>query len=135
MTELYRHYDRGGILLYVGISACTIIRLAAHKFESSWYKRIAIVTIEHFDTRQDALRAETHAIKTEKPKYNRHHAIETIKPTCGYLTKVAERVGIPRTTLLKMKARGEFDLQPVQGTRLYRFDEVDVWAASRGSIL
>ena len=37
MAELYRHFDRLGELLYVGISISTMRRLAQHKTQSAWF--------------------------------------------------------------------------------------------------
>jgi len=69
-TELYRHFDSAGKLLYVGISLNTVARLAQHRNESNWFKQIDTIKIQHFPTRGAALRAELAAIRTEKPKYN-----------------------------------------------------------------
>ena len=69
-TELYRHYDAEGKLLYVGISLSAVIRLAAHKHSSEWFDRIAMVKIERFQNRRAALVAERAAILTEDPEYN-----------------------------------------------------------------
>lgn len=69
-TALYRHYDGGGALLYVGISLSVVARLAQHRDSSRWYDRIAKVTVEWFDNRRDALRAEGNAILIEKPEFN-----------------------------------------------------------------
>ena len=69
-TSLYRHFDKEGNLLYVGISLNALTRLGQHSAYSTWYKSIANVTIEHFETREDALHAETKAIIKEKPAHN-----------------------------------------------------------------
>jgi hypothetical protein len=69
-TELYRHYDADGKLLYVGISLSAVIRLAAHKETSEWFNKIVQVKIERFPTRKMALVAEQAAILTENPEYN-----------------------------------------------------------------
>ena len=66
---LYRHYDWEGTLLYVGISLNAVARLSSHR-RSGWFYQIRIVKVEHFASRQGALRAEDIAIKNEKPKYN-----------------------------------------------------------------
>ena len=67
---LYRHFDRTGNLLYVGISKCAIRRTAEHHERSKWYGEIDIIKIERFGTKREAEEAEIKAIKTEKPKYN-----------------------------------------------------------------
>ena len=70
---LYRFFDGSGTLLYVGISCSALRRFLEHKNEKSWWPEIARSTLEHFDTRQQALDAEKAAIQKEKPKYNKVH--------------------------------------------------------------
>lgn len=70
ITELYRHYDSEDNLLYIGISKCTSSRLKGHKFSSNWYYDIVKITIERFDTRDAALKAEREAIESEHPIHN-----------------------------------------------------------------
>jgi hypothetical protein len=70
LTQLYRHFDKNGQLLYVGVSLSTVVRLSQHREYSKWYDQIANVTIQNYNTREEALEAETQAIKNENPKYN-----------------------------------------------------------------
>lgn len=68
---LYRLFDASGALLYVGISHSPFCdRLHAHKGDKSWIKQVTTQTIEWYETRWDADRAETVAIATEHPRYN-----------------------------------------------------------------
>jgi len=69
-TALYRHFDKSGSLLYVGISLDAVQRLSQHSANQPWAGDIASVTIEKFVTRQDAITAERVAIQTECPKHN-----------------------------------------------------------------
>jgi predicted GIY-YIG superfamily endonuclease len=69
-TQLYRHFDSAGVLLYVGISLSTFARLRQHKDHSRWFEKVATVSIENFDTREKAMAAERKAIKTESPQFN-----------------------------------------------------------------
>jgi hypothetical protein len=69
-TELYRHFDKRGNLLYVGISLTTVKRLGEHRTGSAWFRKVATITIQHFRTRKAALEAERIAIQTENPIYN-----------------------------------------------------------------
>jgi excinuclease UvrABC nuclease subunit len=69
-THLYRHFDAGGRLLYVGISLSALKRLSQHRKAAHWFASIANVTIETFPSRQKAVAAENLAIKTENPKWN-----------------------------------------------------------------
>ena len=71
-TALYRHFDKDGQLLYVGISLSHVARLSQHRDGSPWYEDIAHVTIEWHKTRVDAELAETTAIGREAPKYKKN---------------------------------------------------------------
>ena len=57
-TQLYRHFDVDKKLLYVGISLNTFARLSQHKDHSQWFEQIKTVTLENFDTREEAMAAE-----------------------------------------------------------------------------
>lgn len=73
-TELYRHYDADGDLLYVGISRDTLVRLAQHKANGAiWVDDVTKTSIECFPCRKEALKAERRAIKAERPLYNKDH--------------------------------------------------------------
>lgn len=69
-TELYRHYDAAGRLLYVGISLDATVRLQGHRVKS-WFDLVSFITIERFSTRTEALTAERDAILKEEPEFNR----------------------------------------------------------------
>lgn len=69
-TDLYRHFDKEGNLLYVGISLSAMGRLVSHKRDANWFDDIASVTIEKFKTRSAAEKAERKAIQNEIPKHN-----------------------------------------------------------------
>lgn len=68
-TQLYRHFDAAGRLLYVGISLHALHRLAQHR-GSPWYAQIARVDIEVHPSRTAALCAEARAIAQERPLFN-----------------------------------------------------------------
>lgn len=74
-TELYRHFDSNGCLLYVGISLSTLKRTYEHK-KSPWWLQVASISIERFSSRKEALAAEREAIRLEKPRHNKAHASE-----------------------------------------------------------
>lgn len=69
-TDLYRAFDSAGNLLYVGIAFASIGRLAGHRSKSTWFDRVATITVETLPTRDDAKRAERLAIRTENPMFN-----------------------------------------------------------------
>lgn len=74
-TALYRHLDKSGRLLYVGISLDAITRLNSHMRGSSWKDDIAMVVISWFDTRDEALESEKRAITRERPLHNKNHNV------------------------------------------------------------
>lgn len=82
-TQLYRHYDANGSLLYVGISLSTVHRLGQHAYHSDWFKTISRVSIETFPTREAALLAERKAITEEGPLHNKHHTRPQELPELG----------------------------------------------------
>jgi antitoxin (DNA-binding transcriptional repressor) of toxin-antitoxin stability system len=69
-TALYRFFDEGGALLYVGITANVEGRFAHHEQNKEWWPQVAEKTIDWFDTRPPARAAELQAIHDERPVYN-----------------------------------------------------------------
>jgi len=76
---LYRHFDKDGKLLYVGIALSVIDRLRSHRGCSFWFHDISTITIEKFSTRKEVLDAEKIAIKNENPSHNIMHSLEKNK--------------------------------------------------------
>ena len=72
-TTLYRYFDSENQLLYVGITGDNTKRQSQHRRNSFWFGEIYSATFEHFETRQEALDAETDAIHHERPKHNIVH--------------------------------------------------------------
>lgn len=69
-TTLYRLFDAGGALLYVGISGRWVGRLADHATKQGWWDQVATITRQLFPSRSEALGAERTAIASEHPRYN-----------------------------------------------------------------
>lgn len=85
---VYRAFDATGRLLYVGCTADVEARLRAHTDGSPWFLFHADVTLEHFDSYDDALEAEAFAILTEHPRWNMkgrspEHPDGQTNSTCG----------------------------------------------------
>lgn len=68
--HLYRHFDKDGKLLYVGVSLSAVARLAQHRDSSAWFEKIETVKIERFESREAAIHAERNAILLEHPVHN-----------------------------------------------------------------
>ena len=85
---LYRHFDKEGNLLYVGISVNPLNRLCNHKTQSRWYDQIKTVTIDDVGpNRALAEKKEIDAILSEEPKYNIFHN----DPDVRAKTKIQEK--------------------------------------------
>lgn len=69
-TQLYRHYDADGNLLYIGISLSTVHRLGQHRKHAHWFRQITSITVEHFPSKVEATEAEALAISRESPRHN-----------------------------------------------------------------
>jgi hypothetical protein len=72
---VYRLYATSGLLLYVGKTYSTKDRFAQHSVTQPWWDQVCIemTRIETYATEATALAAESYAIKTEHPKYNKVH--------------------------------------------------------------
>lgn len=92
-TTLYRHFDAGGALLYVGISKCALGRLEGHRSEAGWYDQIATVTIEWHPDRATAEQAERTAIRDETPLHNRARHGPTVSVLYGKPHLMRVRLG------------------------------------------
>jgi hypothetical protein len=71
LTHLYRHYGFDGKLLYVGVTRSTPTRWLEHNKRSTWVDEVAVITVDHYPTREAAEDAEAAAILAERPLFNR----------------------------------------------------------------
>jgi hypothetical protein len=74
-TALYRHFDADNRLLYVGISISSIHRFKDHKITSEWAFMSVRIEMQWFDSREEAVEAERHAITNEHPRFNKVHSL------------------------------------------------------------
>jgi predicted GIY-YIG superfamily endonuclease len=70
MNTLYRFYDSGDSLLYIGITIDPSRRFVEHKQTKPWWANIARITLEHYDDHATLVAAERIAIAIQKPRYN-----------------------------------------------------------------
>jgi len=124
-TALYRHFDRSGRLLYVGVSLSAVRRLSQHQ-KSLWHDDITRVEVEHFKNRESAAKAEAIAIKKEHPLYNKTHrfkpkpepvTVGSAAPALKFdsssliitttVTKFAKLSGIGKTKVYELLADGK----------------------------
>lgn len=69
-TDLYRYFDDQERLLYVGISFSAVARASQHRSDKGWWREVARMDVAHYETRSEALTAESAAIRSEKPIHN-----------------------------------------------------------------
>lgn len=69
-TALYRIRGEADVLLYIGITNGPSIRWNAHQQAQPWWDELRSVTVEWFESRDEAEDAERAAILAEQPKYN-----------------------------------------------------------------
>lgn len=82
-TMLYRFFDEGDRLLYVGISSVGPGRWKEHEKNRPWWRDVAHATIEHYADRGIAMEAEQTAIRSEHPLHNKNHRVEIDGPRGG----------------------------------------------------
>ncbi len=69
-TALYRFYDAQGELLYVGITNDPWRRWRQHVLAKPWYPQVKHQSVTWYDSKPEARKAETRAIRTERPEFN-----------------------------------------------------------------
>lgn len=120
MTEhLYRHFDKDGVLLYVGVSNSALRRLGQHEAHAHWFDSIASVTIQNYETREAVLEAERVAITTEKPLHNvmRPAPYRSLQAQASRDDLTGRLVQFNPLYTLKDVARF-LDLRPIEAVRL-----------------
>lgn len=69
-SAVYRLFDKGGRLLYVGVTFHPKTRYKQHAAEKTWWPLVDCATVQWFDDRSAAEYAEAVAISTETPAFN-----------------------------------------------------------------
>ena len=114
---LYRHFDKSGALLYVGITTAPAARLRQHLKASDWRDQINDVSTIWFDRRSDAEQAERTAIQNERPIHNRVHKVDNhAKRIPAHLgdSFFLDHLGMTKSCLRFAKVQGTF------GSKWYR---------------
>lgn len=105
-TALYRYFDADGGLLYIGISNDPDFRWKDHLYGSSrrnWPSEAVRRTVEWHDSRPLALKAETDAIKAERPRHNGTHNYDDAPFDPSSWDKVTARHKVPAIAALIRK--------------------------------
>ena len=77
-TALYRFYDSQGKLLYVGITNDPWRRWREHVLAKPWYPQVKHQAVTWYDAEWQARKAETRAIRTERPEFNIAGAVKPL---------------------------------------------------------
>ena len=72
-TALYRIRGEENVLLYIGITNSVPLRWNGHMRAQPWWDELRSLTVEWYDSREQAEAAEEAAIRAERPKYNKRH--------------------------------------------------------------
>lgn len=67
---VYRFFDDGNRLLYLGVTVSPRGRWQAHK-KTEWWASVRSVVVNHYPYARAALDVEDAAIKAERPAFNR----------------------------------------------------------------
>jgi predicted GIY-YIG superfamily endonuclease len=110
-TALYRHFSKSGQLLYVGVSRNPFDRLAEHIRRGHWTTEISAITLQWFESEDEALSAEHLAIKTERPLWNATakrggnggRPLNSMRHLTAEATRPWEYHGMSRTTWYRHK--------------------------------
>jgi prevent-host-death family protein len=70
-TAVYRLYDSGGALLYVGLGGDPESRWKDHAREKPWWSEVSRKTVMWHESLEEASIAEHKAIHSEKPMHNK----------------------------------------------------------------
>lgn len=89
VTTVYQYFDDRGRLLYVGVTARNVRRAQEHAETKAWWPSAVGCTLEHFDTREAALKREREIIQGYLPPYNTVH--NAFKAEAQHLHEVSTR--------------------------------------------
>lgn len=139
---LYRHYDKDGRLLYVGITNDPGKRWEQHR-NKDWWHDVTRTDIERFPDRESVSMAELDAIRNEKPWWNERHNEDVVqyrtRARCA-ATLIGERlahVGLSKNFITglrkRVRAAAELGLKAVNDSN--RDEKIDTpsMLASLGS--
>jgi hypothetical protein len=129
-TAVYRIYDVGDNLLYVGITNDLVIRWIGHRADRRWWRTEAHrYDVRWYPTRALAAAEEKRAIMAECPKYNqvygRRRPVEPKRPGTYSVREIAWRFRYSPKTVREIAARPGFP-RPLPGHRGARYDLAEV---------
>lgn len=149
-TALYRIRGEADLLLYIGITWSVPIRWNAHERKQPWWSELRSLTVELYDSWEEAEAAEEAAIKAEHPKYNKRHAMPALHPDVQPGRRISsqrfmtmeELLALPASVPLRTAGRawgfstttshalaraGKFPIPVWPGGRTYRVNRTDLF--------
>ena len=78
--DVYWLYDAEGRVLYIGCTRQLTRRLTEHSKHQEWWPRIARIEVEGYADKPAAIKAERHAIYTERPIFNKQVVVPNRLP-------------------------------------------------------
>lgn len=120
---VYRCYEQGGNLAYVGATGNLVGRLTTHSYTSWWAPTIAKVRAKVYPTKEIARKFEAVAIRVEHPRWNvmgrwPTHNQWTEQQWIDYYTAIARTPGHMTHTREKFLARAANGYFVVFGKRI-----------------
>ena len=92
-SAVYRLYGTDDSLLYVGVSVDPRRRYLEHASTQPWGPEVARFEVAAwYDERRDALAAEAHAIRSDRPRHNLH-----VPMPDGRVMSLGKKTGLPAT--------------------------------------
>lgn len=145
-TALYRYFDAGDRLLYVGISDSPKQRWGQHKTTKPWASEVAVREVEWFPTRAEAAAVELVAIRVEKPIYNfrdtpkmfpkKFNPLPLAQRYCG-AAEVAKAFGVNRQRVQQLINRADFPAPTIELAmgKVWHTEEVRQWGREHGRLV
>ena len=100
-TALYRFYNQGGDLIYVGVTYQLEKRLYLHSRDKPWWPQVVRQEVEWYENRAAALAEEARLIELYDPPYNGSHARKSLKAMNGRIDAAAARARMSRARWLR----------------------------------
>ena len=94
-TSVYKYFDKGGILLYVGITGAGVLRQRQHNQSKEWWKFVSRQLVEHFKSRSTAHKREVALIQQFNPPFNKQYNKQHAAARRFYLDMAEGRVERP----------------------------------------
>lgn len=79
---VYKHFDKAGKLLYVGLTNDLIERHKQHRANSPWWQAIRRFSSSEYENRIDAENSEIEQIHNGQPEFNTCHKDLQIRVVC-----------------------------------------------------